>query len=1195
MEDIRTQLIDSLNKELIGPSPNPEYLDPETNEELLLARVHGSPQARYGAAMLFPKEVPAEQQPDNESGGNNDNTDEENEEIDPPGLNKLSDGHTEEESGSNEEPVGLANQFKPSAMGFTVRFRTDQQDDTIKLLVKSAEYNKANGQRKIKKRNDNGEIEYITFEKQNAGSDKPEIIEYSSDYWIRRPKVIEPVTLNLMNILNKKNPAFEEPLVTKNDRTWLKLNIHDRTTNQDSEEGFVTLTFTIINDIKAESDYRVNTANILFQNELKLTTDNPDLIAPYPEKHSSIDTIEEDELKLLYRKKQTFAIGHGTAVTWKSKYEIGSRRVTDIETAILPVFEMPQIAPTSYVELSMYNLSDLENWDTSKQSLKKLEDDYQDWVKTLSIQATDSPELENYRAAAKVNAEKCNKSLERIKKGIKILMDADENSDVINAFRWMNRAMIWQQQRSKATVRKWQRTGKDNIRYVLEGIGNSDSQKFQSLEEFHIYPTRGRWRPFQLAFILMNIESVMNPDSEEREIVDLIWFPTGGGKTEAYLGLTAFSIFYRRLKGKKYWNWEDYGGTAAIMRYTLRLLTTQQYERAASLICACDLIRKENEGVLGTEPISIGLWVGGSSTPNKHDEAKTQFSKLKIDTNAEYNFIVMKCPCCAAQIGKLDKPGGGQKIKGIIKQDGKKGKVIFQCENSKCEYYDMPLPLNVVDEYIYENPPTLLLGTVDKFAMVTWYSDAGNIFGFRMNKEDNKWKRITPPELIIQDELHLIAGPLGTMVGLYETMVQTLCNNYDKNEPPFIQRETLNNYVPPKIVASSATISRAFEQVQNLYAIEDKSKLNIFPAQGLSFGDTWFSVEKSLSEDNPGRKYVGILAPGYPSMQTAIVRAYAVVLQKVGELQEKDTIDYYWTLLGYFNSIRELGGASSLVYSDIRERLSQIHQRELINRSSKRFIKRNEELTGRISSSEIPEILKKLEENFSLNNNQALDICLATNMIATGVDISRLGLMFIHGQPKTTAEYIQASSRVGRELPNGPGLIMTLYSPSKPRDKSQYEQFYSYHSRIYSNVEPTSVTPFSINARQRALHAVLIGMVRHFSSGAMRTKAIIKESEFDNIVQIIKDIILTRCDIIDPSEKHFTEQLLDKYIRFWKRGFQDYGDAGNYRILINDDFVPLMYANSSEIRENVKDRSLSTPTSMRGIDTESQVGIVKDL
>ena len=1187
--DIRNEFITALEREIIGPCPNPEYLDSETKEELLLAKIHGSPQARYGAAMLYPKEVYAEKPPDNGEVGVIEDIEED--------IPSMDTGHqfsslTEDGASYEEEPVSLANQFKPSAMGFTVRFKVDLKDEKINIFVKSAEYIKAKGQKKVKKRNGKGEIEYITFYNRNNSSDQSDNKEYSSDYWIRKPKQIEPINLTLNSILLKVNPVYEQTLLSKDEKPWLKLSIYNRTTDKDTKEGFATLTFTIINEINTNIDYKVNTANILFQNEIKLTTNHPDLISPYPEKYSSVDTIEEEELKLLYRKKQIFAIGHGTAVTWKSNNEINYDNVTEIKTAILPTYEMPQIAPTNLVELSMYNLSDLDDWDTSKQNLKELENKYQNWVNSLYNQIKDSPALEKYKNAAEINVEKCNKSLERIKKGITILMETDEDSDVVNAFRWMNRAMIWQQQRSKTPIRKWKHTGQNELNYALEGIGNSNLQKFESLEEFQKNPKKGRWRPFQLAFILMNIESVINPDSKERDIVDLIWFPTGGGKTEAYLGLTAFSIFYRRLKGKNTWNWETYGGTAAIMRYTLRLLTTQQYERAASLICACDLIRKENEDTIGPEPISIGLWVGGSSTPNKHSEAEAQFRQLENNTKAEYNFIVMKCPCCAAQIGKLDHPIGSKKIKGINKQDGKDGKVTFNCENSECEYNSIPLPLNVVDEYIYESPPTLLLGTVDKFAMITWNSEAGKLFGFR--KQNNEWIRITPPELIIQDELHLIAGPLGTMVGLYETMVQTLCNNYAKNKPPFIKKEELNYYSPPKIVASSATISRAFEQVQSLYAIQDKNNLNIFPAQGLSFGDTWFSEEKELSEDYPSRKYVGILAPGYPSMQTAIVRAYAAVLQKVGELQENDSVDYYWTLLGYFNSIRELGGASSLVFSDIRERLGQIHQRELTNRDSKRFIKRNEELTSRISAAEIPEILKKLEKKYSSKKNQALDICLATNMVATGVDISRLGLMFIHGQPKTTAEYIQASSRVGREVPNGPGLIMTLYSPSKPRDKSQYEQFYSYHSRIYSNVEPTSVTPFSINARQRALHAILIGLVRHFSSGPMRMSAIIDEFEFKNLVQIFKEIILSRCDIIDPSEKHFTEKLLDKEINFWKRGFQNYGDAGNYGILKNEEYVPLMYSNSAEVRENVKSRSLPTPTSMRGVDTESHIGIVKD-
>ena len=322
----------------------------------------------------------------------------------------------------------------------------------------------------------------------------------------------------------------------------------------------------------------------------------------------------------------------------------------------------------------------------------------------------------------------------------------------------------------------------------------------------------GKWRPFQLAFVLMNIESIIDAKSKEREIVDLIWFPTGGGKTEAYLGLTAFNIFYRRIKGKKESNWDYYGGTTVLMRYTLRLLTTQQYERAASLICACDLIRLENKmqredqlefGELGEEPISIGLWVGGTSTPNKIEGAIAQLNKLQRDTKEDYNFVVMKCPCCGTQTGKIDNIttyDRVSKIKGIRKEDGKTGKVYFQCENQYCEYFAMPLPLQVVDESIYRNPPTLLLGTVDKFAMIPWKRESGKLFGFRKDEPINM-HRICPPELIIQDELHLIAGPLGTMVGLYETMVQTLCNDYKKISPPFISIDN-EKFIVPKIVAS---------------------------------------------------------------------------------------------------------------------------------------------------------------------------------------------------------------------------------------------------------------------------------------------------------------------------------------------------------------------------------------------------------
>lgn len=1197
---IRDEIVEAVVKEIVGPDPKPKYKDETTGEEILLAGVHGPPKSRYGAGMLYPQqainneiEYPGENQKEIlENLERNEDQIEENQ-----GNNNTRTGGIE---GLDEEPVGMANQYLPSAMGFTIRF-SSQEDDKITLSINSAYYEKGKDKKPKKQLDNEGKIIAWTNKDGNT---------FDSDYWIRRPITSGPLSYSLNSLIPPNKKSFNEVIKKSNNGDdWLVLRVFDRTTSQDKEEKLLTYTFVIINALHSVTDDSTNPNKILFQNELKLNTESATLIKPYKEKELKSDTDEERELNLLYRKKRVYTIGHGTSVKWEVeendsfKYEV----VRQVKTSVIPVYDLPQVAPTSHVNLSMLELSDLGDWNAAKESLEALKGMYKLWIEEKEV-LTDSEEFINYRKAAKANIEKCKLSLSRINKGIQLLIESDESSDLVKCFRWMNRAMIWQQQRSKAKIRKWNKVGTGkNQKLTLDYLNKETKANiFESLENFHKGKYNGKWRPFQLAFILMNIESIINTKSNERKIVDLIWFPTGGGKTEAYLGLTAFNIFHRRIKGKKDSNWDYFGGTTVLMRYTLRLLTTQQYERAASLICACDLIRIENKkkreeklefGELGEESISIGLWVGGSSTPNKIIEARAQLNKLKRDSREEYNFVVLKCPCCGTQIGKVEgvttEPN---RTRGLYKKEGKNGDVYFQCDNDWCEYSDIPLPLQVVDESIYENPPTLLLGTVDKFAMIPWKKEAGNLFGFRKEDSSNI-RRICPPELIIQDELHLIAGPLGTMVGLYEIMVQTLCNDYNKNIAPFISLNELE-FVPPKVVASSATISRAYEQVKNLYGIKSKEELSIFPAQGLEFGDTWFSEEKSLKENDngiqlyPGRRYIGILASGYPSAQTAIVRTYAIVLQRMKELApltNDEKTDYYWTLLGYFNSIRELGGASSLVHGDIVERLGQIQNRDLIIKDERRYLNRIEELTSRVPSSEIPVILKKLETKFGSGKTRALDICLATNMVATGVDISRLGLMFIHGQPKTTAEYIQASSRVGRSVPTGPGIIFSMYSPSKPRDKSHYEQFQGYHSRIYSNVEPTSVTPFSINSRQKGLHAVLIALIRHFSSDSLADTPNMS-SEFYELTPIFEKLIKERCEIINPEEVTNTINLLKNRINDWEKGgAQSYGDAGNYGILKNDNFYPLMYASSAEVKQDVKLRPtpFATSTSMRGVDTES--------
>lgn len=1175
---IRDQIVEDIIKEVCGPDPHPAYVDAESGEEILLERVHGSPKLRYGAGMLYPQATNIIEIDEENDLGNEYESDIETQYDE---TIRSSRGSIAED-GDSDESIGLANEFLPSAMGFTCKMKLVEGDITVS--VKSAWYERS--EKGVAEKRVDG-TQYV--DKANRAGD---IILRRN--WTRRPLEIKDVVLSLPVIGASRGLVHESVLASTpwdDQRSWLTLKVYNRSRPENIKKGECVLTFTIINQLSATSNQVDTDRFILFQNEISLKDEVGDKILSYDERGSANDTEEEEELLLLYREKKTYAIGHGCSVEWKESPD----PINCLTTSVVPTFELPQVSSTQHVTLSMFELSDQGNWDNAKDSLNQLILEYESWI--ASSERALSNLDQKFHGAATRNITKCKSNLDRIKQGVELITCSDIDSDLVRCFRWMNRAMIWQQQRSKTPRRNWVRNGNgNNSQFDLEPISEG-IHEHNSLEKFH-EGSNGKWRPFQIAFILMNIISVWNKNSDERGIVDLIWFPTGGGKTEAYLGLAGFSIFARRIKGKKEAEFDHVSGTSILMRYTLRLLTTQQYERASSLICACELIRQEedNDLELGPDPISIGLWVGSKNTPNKRKEANQNFRELtgRNSQSVEYKLIVMKCPCCGSAIGKVDNPTRQKKVTGIVQTDGSvdTARTYFACENSYCEFYNKKLPLYVVDEDIFEFCPTLVLGTVDKFAIIPWQPsssskdlDAGKLFGFRQNETK---QRIMPPELIIQDELHLISGPLGTIVGLYESLILTLCNDYNRREYPFSSDELF----PPKIVASSATISRASEQVKALYASEN---LNIFPPQGINFGDTWFSEEKEPSIDNPGRKYIGILAPGYRSGQTSVVRLYSSILQSTNTANYPPEVkDYYWTLLGFFNSIRELGMAASLVYADIREYLKTLQNRKLIPYAERRRLSSLKELTSRIASSEIPDSLKILEKSYNGENFSALDVCIATNMIATGVDVSRLGLMLIHGQPKTTAEYIQASSRVGRDA-SGPGLVIMLYSPSKPRDKSQYEHFQSFHNKIYSYVEPTSVTPFSISARERALHSVIIGLVRNFSEGHFTQSPDISnnEREFNSLIDWIRNVVESRCRLVDPSELENTMALFERRVEFWRNGFQEYGDARNNGIL-NHHWVPLMYSRGSEVTENIRNRGLSLPsqTSMRGVDEEGRIGIM---
>jgi hypothetical protein len=512
----------------------------------------------------------------------------------------------------------------------------------------------------------------------------------------------------------------------------------------------------------------------------------------------------------------------------------------------------------------------------------------------------------------------------------------------------------------------------------------------------------------------------------------------------------------------------------------------------------------------------------------------------------------------------LIKGVNSDRVKGYkLRLIGTEHSIIYQCENSSCEFsaHNNYLPLVVIDEDIYANAPTLLIGTVDKFAMLPWRPEARNLFGFRDNQ------RITPPELIIQDELHLISGPLGSMVGLYETMIEELC--------------TTNN-IKPKIIASTATISRAKEQIHALYG-RGIHNVNIFPSQCLNAGDSFFAFEDNNSS---GRLYTGIFASALPSHATAQVRVISSLLQSVKSIAVESEIlrDPYWTIMTYFNSIRELGHAATLIRADIREYMNSIWIRNGIKGDERRFVNRDIELTSRINSSEIPEYLEQLSKPWTgVPSEYPVDICLATNMISVGVDIPRLGLMAVIGQPKTTSEYIQATSRVGRSQ-KGPGLVFTIYNCSKPRDRSHFEHFQEYHSRIYSKVEPTSITPFSAPARERALHAILIGLIRFYSEQNRNSPRPFPAPE---ILNRVKQIIYNRVRLVDNIEYDKTIELIEEKLLYWKNELPlVYGSFGP----ISD--IPLMYPAGTSPAADIKARAWATPSSMRNVDSTCDAIII---
>jgi hypothetical protein len=816
-------------------------------------------------------------------------------------------------------------------------------------------------------------------------------------------------------------------------------------------------------------DDRLDAVNMLYQISLAVSPQEHGSILEYDTTRALDLDDESAELRLRYRNRRVFAVGHGMAADW----ELVDGHCTRVWLDPVPSFVVAAIETTGFdestAEAQALRLDYLSRLDSSPDevlaSLDAFVDAFGAWV------ASEEARVSSFDSDASVGGRIVDRSvvaLGRMRQTVALLRHENQ-SDLRSAFALAMAAMRLQ-------------------------MGQAQRNRGDELSE-------PRWRPFQLGFLLVALASTVDETHDERELVDLIWFPTGGGKTEAYLGLAAIEIFRRRIV-----EGPAGGGTAVLTRYTLRLLTSQQFQRAASLVCAMEILRRPgllgDPRVKGMAAFSIGLWVGNEVTPGSRRDAKAALERLhKAARPDEANqFQVESCPWCATALLPMSRSSRLNEYGvRLVGRD-----VVIHCTNISCEFRD-ELPVEVVDEVLYENPPTILLATVDKFARLQFRPEAGRLLGLNTAFQQ--------PSMIIQDELHLLSGPLGTTVAVFDAVIQILLSA---------------GGAKPKIVASTATIRSSDEQVQGLYG----RAVALYPPSGLDDDRTFFSRPVSSGE---GRLYVGLMPQALSQMSATVSAASPLieipaVLEKLGS--PGVSRDDYWTAVMYHNSLRELGRTGTLVVDDVNARLEPRAERlghDLRIVRAGRVL----ELTSRRGPEELPNDLRELKRSVN-TSDQAIDIVLSSNMLSVGIDIPRLALMLMVGQPKTTSEYIQATSRVGRG--NVQGVVTTLFRSNRARDRSHFETFRGYHEVLYRNVEPTSVTPWSLASRERSLAGALAALVRH------------------SLPELAGNDAAGRLDLDDALQRGMIDALVDRFVSLVQRADKAEKDDTRERVrtLLNE-------------------------------------------
>lgn len=1195
--DIRDILKDEIRKEIIGP---------REEEETFVNGNH--PKARYLSGVLYPIQTP------------------EDDIID---AITAADPSEEDEL---DDKVSLSVGKKPSSMGMICRIPLEQK--TVLVTISYARYlestdnqdnhNESNVKEKsINKKQENTKLE-------EAKKDK------SFPDWKRIPKNPESFLIDLTNTKGKKE---------------LESNVFFRYfvyTNK--KEKFQTLNVFVTNQAKVQGSDFIIDSLCVFQPTIRLTAPDSSKIfqniSRLTERMINEQTPSDRKPLFRFRNIKHFAQGRNCAVKWN--LEEREENTDWVETTFIPYYYAPEIKPRDPSDelkksLNMKELSKITNYSKYKIILEPLIQGYKAWIAELEKREkewekdTSEKILEKNFINSEANIPKdiileCKDALERIKEGIEII---STEPLVGESFRFANEVMYHNISHSD-----WAKKNKEKI-----------SKGQQIKEDGPAITFTAEWKLFQLAFLLLTIESITNLNSRNRKTTDLLWFPTGGGKTEAYYGVIAFTLAYRRIRGyskkdevsNSLEEELDRYGISVIMRYTYRLLTLQQFQRAITLFCACEYVRMsnpENIKKFGSIPFLVGLWVGRDTTPNSFSKAKERIKQRRENQNSKFDtsdpIQLLNCPWCGRELNafnyefeyEYDNP-----------ETLKPKRIRIRC-NKKC-FFGKPgnservLPVVFVDEDVRNLCPSLLISTVDKFAQITWNWRYATFFGnvsqycqehgYRPgnipssntndrcshptpkkftngNLEKIKVvsvnRKLTPPELIIQDELHLISGPLGTLTGIYETAVDILC--------------TSESGIRPKIIASTATTKKSNKQIKDLF---NSCETKIFPPQGFEFGDSYFAKILKINDEHPGKLHVGVCSTSMSGVNVDS-RITACILRKIRHIRENkekfhfdgkelkftdDDIDPYFTLVSYYNTIKDLGGAMRKYEDTVPDYTGVIietteNRFDKLNIAEKKPIKtiRKKELTGRVNATDIPDILQNIETK--LPNEKTLDALLCTNMLSVGVDVDRLGVMEINGQPKSTSEYIQAAGRIGRKFP---GIVITNYTYIRPRDLSYFENFIQFHSTYHKSVEPGTVTPFSSRARDRGLSGIFIALCR-LNSNILSDEP----DQFDSsnpkiyeIVEKIKKQILARVSDVDEKELEETEKDLKNIEKKWNAArmhYKEWTSENNPKLKYRRN----PYTNKTESNEfyllnssrnSFDERTFVVPESLREAESEISV------